>query len=138
LGRDSFGVPAVVREAAKQLDPSNPSLGCYVAVEEGTDRLVGVIVFTATTGSAAFIHAVGVVRDRRREGIATALKQQAIDYFGYVGVPTFHSTVDRFNTHMQNLNETKFGLVGEPDETGKDFIYASTVKIETDLSDNGN
>jgi hypothetical protein len=98
LGRDSFGVPAVVRDAAKQLDPSNPSLGCYVAVEEGTDRLVGVIVFTATTGSA----------------------------------------VDRFNTHMQNLNETKFGLVGEPDETGKDFIYASTVKIETDLSDNGN
>jgi GNAT superfamily N-acetyltransferase len=107
------------------LGPSNPNVGCYVAIEDVTSRLVGAIVFTAERGEEAFIHAVGVVPDRRREGIGTTLKEQAIDYFAYVGALAYRSEVDRFNRAMQELNENRFGLAAEVD--GKIIHYAARV-----------
>lgn len=130
LGPHSFGAAAVLREAARVLGTSDSAIGCYVAVEDGTSRLVGAIVFTAEGGKEALINAVGVVPERRRQRIGTALKEQAIDYFAYIGALTYRSEVDRFNQGMQELNEKMFGLVGIPD--GKDIHYAAKVDPRLD------
>lgn len=99
-----------------------------MAIEEGTERIVGVLIFTARAGELAWIRAVGVVRDRRQQGLCTHLKQDAIDHFLQIGATGYYSLVDRFNTKMQSINEKQFGLEGEAE--GKDLYYATTFTSE--------
>ena len=91
------------------------------------------MVFTAQPGELACIRALGVVRDRRNQGLGTLLKQEAIDHFRHIGATGYYSLVDRFNLKMQRINEHRFDLEGEADpQSGKDLYYATTFTSDDD------
>ena len=93
------------------------------------------MVFSAQPGDLACIRALGVVRDRREQGLGTLLKQEAVDYFRKIGATGYYSLVDRFNLKMQRINEHRFGLIGEADpKSGKDLYYATTFTSDDDSS----
>lgn len=120
----------VIRDAAEMLE-ARPSLGCYVAIEDGTDKIIGAIVFTVgAPDDVAHINAVAVAKDRRREGIATSLKQRAIDFFAKSGVRRYYSDVDPSNYRMNNLNRLKFGL-SSVSEDGF-LTYSADIVVESD------
>jgi len=80
----------------------------FVAEESPTGRIVGVIVFGPDLNVAGQhrIHAMGVVSDRRRQGIGTRLKVAALaELAATVGRQNVFSRVHRNNVAMIGLND---------------------------------
>lgn len=124
LGRHSYGVPRLIRKAAREQLQSSRAHGCYVATAD--DIIVGAIVYEVGE-ACGFIHAIGVQKPWRRQGIATELKHRAVNYFGKSGIKQYYSYVHYANSRMKRLNESRFNLAGEPDETGEYLMYAAQV-----------
>jgi GNAT superfamily N-acetyltransferase len=112
--------------SAAKLEVS-PAHGCYVATEG--EQIIGAIVFE-TDGKEAFIHAVGVRKPWRLQGVATELKQRVVDYLGKTGVGYYYSYVHASNSRMKRLNERRFRLDGQPDESGKYLLYGSAIVVD--------
>ena len=117
----------VIREPPDLL--SDPDLAFEIVV--GTDpsgRIVGVIVFGADTDHAdrRTIFSMGVVRDRRRQGIGITMKKATlveIAAAGYDGV--VFSQVHKYNKAMLGLNE-KLGVKRDMDPDRPRYFLSAT------------
>lgn len=120
----------VIREAAGELSEADARLDCLVAVEDGTLRLVGAILFNpGGPDQFARVQALGVVRDRRRQGIGIALKRGAIVRFAEAGAVEYFSEVHQRNDKMLALN-AKLGIRSKREPSnGKFLICANTIKV---------
>lgn len=99
-----------------------------VVAEEQAGRIVGVVVF-GPNEHRWYIHAIGVVRDRRRQGIGERLKITALAEIAAVagGRQNVFSEVHKNNLAMLGLND-KLNVLRAPDpENRAHFISAIAV-----------
>jgi GNAT superfamily N-acetyltransferase len=92
-------------------------------VAESDGRIIGVICIGPDEDGAMVIHALGVVHDRRREGIGTHLKKVALVDAAADGHGLVVSFVHRRNTPMLKLNE-KLGVVAQPDADDPEYMFS--------------
>ncbi len=129
----------VIRHAPDDIavDPSDEA---WIAVaEHPDDGIVGVIVYQAQpVGShdpaiRPYVAALGVRINYRRQGIATMLKTAAMLDMADRGIggPTV-SLVNRRNTAMLRLNETRFNAIVERDldDPNDDVITAAIEPVD--------
>ena len=119
------GAPADISDGA--------DAGLFVGEESPSGRIVGIIVFgpDLNVEGQYRIHAMGVVRDRRREGIATSLKYAALtEIAATAGHQSVFSDVHKNNVAMIGLND-KLGAKKEldPDHPAH-FLSVVEVEIE--------
>ena len=96
----------------------------FVAEDLKTDkgRILGVIVFDL---EQPYIHSVGVVRDRRREGIGSSLKRASLaEMVALVGTVTAVSSVHKKNIPMIKLNEG-LGVKSTKDPEDGDYLLSA-------------
>jgi hypothetical protein len=94
-----------IRDAAKHLAEGGDQVRVDLAVEN-SGRIVGAIVYGYDDGHAV-IQSLGVVRDRRLEGIGTRLKEGVLAHFvteSGPGIVVF-SEVHKNNFPMRKLNK---------------------------------
>lgn len=125
--RHTKAAQRVIRDAAKHLAGGGDQVHIDLAVED-SGRIVGAIVYGYDDGRAV-IQSLGVVIDRRREGIGTRLKQGVLAHFVTEkgpGVVVF-SEVHKNNSPMRKLNQ-KVGVTEEldPDDRSR-FLCAIKV-----------
>jgi len=96
----------VIRKAPD--DVREPDADAIIAVALDGKRLVGVIVFGTDPKyvKTRTIFTIGVVCDRRREGIGFALKAAALAELAFRGYDgPVYSQVHKYNREMRGLNE---------------------------------
>jgi hypothetical protein len=107
--------PQKIIRAAPDSD-ENPSIFVAVDLTARKGRILGVIVFDA---DERFINSLGVVRDRRQEGIGIALKRACLAELAAIAGTEVEvlSTVHKRNIPMRRLNECLgVGTTKDPDE----------------------
>jgi hypothetical protein len=126
----------VIRDAAGLLTKGDPALDCLVAIEITTGRLVGVIVYNPCgPDQIARVRSLGVVKDRRRQGIGITLKQCAIECFAEAGATKYFSEVHQRNDKMMALNG-KLGIKYKREPSnGKYLIFANTIQVISEESE---
>jgi ribosomal protein S18 acetylase RimI-like enzyme len=102
---------AIIRQAPDYL--SDDEITIWIIVAEDESRLVGVVVFGDREDGTPHIFSLGVVRDRRCEGIGTKLKRAALWEFRQRGIYEVRSHVENRNYRMLGLND-KLGVNREP------------------------
>lgn len=122
---------SIVRDAPDYLEDGE--IQVWIILAEDRDRIVGVIVFGHREDGAAYVFSLGVVRDRRCEGIGTKLKRAALWEFQQRGVYVVQSHVEARNYKMLGLND-KIGVNREPhpDEPG---MFLCLAVLETTIED---
>ena len=101
-------------------------------LRKGEDgRVLGVIVFGAE-GAEFVSHAIGVVTDRRREGIGTALKKAALaEFLADSETRVVSSQVHRRNRAMLGLNK-KLGAETQRDPEDGELLINVIVAVSPD------
>lgn len=107
------------RGVCDELAGPNPAIGVLVA-ETRTFEIVGVIAWRETVDAFEIV-ALGVVPERRREGIGTLLKVHVMEIALAAGVDRVHSDVHRNNRAMRALNE-KLGAAAEKSPEDGDYL----------------
>ena len=121
----------VLREAPEAI--ADPAVDAAIVVAaDARNRVVGAAVYGSRDGTNQ-IFSLGVVKDRRREGIGTGLKIAALaDFAARGGRHDVFSQVHRRNDAMLGLND-KLGVARDKDpEDGEFWILAIAVEPEED------
>lgn len=118
--------PQKIIRAAPDADEC-PSIFVAEDLKFDRGRILGVIVFQV---DELYINSMGVVRDRRREGIGTALKQASLaEMVALGGTVTAVSSVHKKNIPMLKLNDG-LGVVATRDPEDGDYML-SAILVES-------
>jgi predicted N-acetyltransferase YhbS len=117
----------VIRKAVDDLQTSDVDALLVVAEEKSSARIVGVVAFGVDPNhkKTRTIFSLGVVQDRRREGIGIALKRAALAELGaggYGGI--VYSQVHKYNTPMRELNRQLLAESEQDPDDGKMLLTA--------------
>jgi RimJ/RimL family protein N-acetyltransferase len=129
---------SVIRDAPSVIAAGGSDASIAVAVD-AEDRIVGVVVFGFDPGAGQqLIHALGVVKDRRRQYIGLNLKEAALAELAASHRPQANvfSEVHKLNHAMLALND-KMGAERKrhPDDSETFVVFVAAVPVDDEIAD---
>ncbi len=106
-----------------------------VAKQNKPKKIIGLIAFEAFIDGNVFgyVHLLAVTHERRREGIATALKQAALDQTATDGCIGMESKVALENIPMQQVNKYWTPEIEPSEEIGGEGFLKTVIPYEQEI-----